>query len=266
MTDLRFVTSPPPPDLPASVRELWLLDDDGGFHAGLPKPYVEIVISLSGIHWWRAAPAAEEFRYAEAWVTPVQDRARYARAAGRRRLIGARLEPWAAIALFGPLPPGDGTPPPFLSDFIGREAGRLRRRLIEAQSDAERCDRFGAWLSGLMPLRDAPGLSVSESAGTLTGANALARSIEVSPRTLRRRFAGQAGIAPKRWLRLKRIDSVLRDPALLDPGVSLAAVAAEHGYADQAHMTRDVLRLTGVTPAQLRRRTRAGPPHLLPGA
>lgn len=266
MADIGFATSPPPPGLVGAIRELWLLDDDGGFHAGLPKPYVEIVISLSGIHWWRAAPAAEEHRYAEAWVTPVQDRARYARATGRRRLIGARLEPWVALAMFGPLPPGDGTPPPFLSRFIGREAGRLRRQLIGAESDAERFRLFSKWLEGRVPVSELATQAVSGDAGDVTEARALASSMKVSPRTLRRHFAGKLGIAPKRWLRLKRIDAVLRDPALLDPHVSLAMVAQDHGYADQAHMSRDVLRLTGVTPAQLRRRSISGPPHLLPGA
>jgi transcriptional regulator GlxA family with amidase domain len=92
----------------------------------------------------------------------------------------------------------------------------------------------------------------------------IAAAMRVSPRALRRRFASAAGVAPKRWLRLSRLDGVLRDPALADPRQSLARLAAEHGYADQAHLAREVARFTGATPSALRTRAAGLPPHLLP--
>ena len=264
MDAVRFLTCPAPPSLAGAVRELWLLDDDGGFHAGLPKPYVELVVSLAGIHWWRAAPGAAEHRYAEAWVTPIQSGPRYARAVGRRRLIGARLEPWAAVALFGRLPAGDGPPPPPLDRFIGSNARRLRTRLVGAPDDAARFAAFIAWLEARPALRriaDAARADpdIGYSAGALAGA------LRVTPRTLRRRFARDVGISPKRWLKLHRLDAVLRDPALADHGRPLADVAYAHGYADQAHFSREVAGFTGATPGALRRRPARLPPHLLPG-
>ncbi len=257
MSAVRFRTCPPPPAVAEAVREMWMLDDDGRFVAGLPKPWVEIVVSLAGVHWWRAAPGTGEHRYTGGWVTPIQHAPRYARAVGARRLIGARLDPWAALALFGRLPPGDGTPPPRLDTLIGRDAQRLRRRLIDAPDDAARFTLFGAWLA------DQPALAGARTARPAPGprVRALADSLGIDTRALRRRFARDAGIAPKRWLKLHRLDAVLRSHMLADAAHPLADVALLHGYADQAHMTRDVATLTGTTPLGLRSRDVDAPPH-----
>lgn len=253
-----FQTAPPPPPLTHAVRELWLLRDDGAFHSGLPKPYVELVVSLAGIHWWRARPAGSEHRYTSAWLTPVQSGPRYARAVGVRHLIGARIEPWAAKRWLGALPPGDGAPPPTLESVIGREARLLRQALISAEDDAARFARLGAWLAecGLAtpPLRHRPNAA---------SAARLAQESARSPRTLRRGFVREAGLPPKKWLLLHRLDRVLRDPRLTDKSASLAELAADHGFADQAHLTRELGRLTGAAPGAFRDRLPEFPPHML---
>lgn len=259
---MRFRTCPAPPAVAGAVRELWMLDDDGDLHAGLPKPHVELVVSLAGVHWWRATPDGPEHRYVDGWVTPIQDGPRHARAEGRRSLIGARLQPWAAVALFGPLPPGDGTPPPLLRRFVGAGAGSLRAALIAADGDEARFTCLSAWLDSQPALRRA---TVGPDHETGTSVAALARSLRTTPRTLRRRFARDAGVSPKDWLKLRRFDAVLRDPALADPARPLADVAAAHGYADQAHLSREVGGFAGTTPRRLRRRPGDAPPHLLPG-
>lgn len=261
MSSVSFLTRPPSALLEGAVRELWQLEDEGRLHAGLPKPYVELVVSISGIHWWRAAPAAAEHRYVDAWVTPVQTGPRYARSLGCRRLIGARLEPWAARALFGPLPLGTGAPPPRLSQLVGPDARILRSTILRADS-SERFDAFMRWLEEQPALRQAARLSARPD--NESTAAELARRQRLSARSLRRAFAREAGIAPKQWLRLHRLDRVLRDRARSSSGPSLAAVAQEHGYADQAHFTRDVTALTGVTPRRLRERSEQLPPHMYP--
>lgn len=263
MDTIRFLTCPPPPALAGAIKELWLLDDAGGYVAGLPKPYVELIISLSGVHWWRAAPGAREHRYIGGWVTPLQHGPRYARSVGRRRLIGARLDPRAAVALFGPLPRGTGQPPPPLEQIIGGEAHRLRARLIEAADDADRFARFSAWLEGWPALRRFAG-DAFERNGRSASVAALANDLRLTPRALRRRFAVDAGMSPKQWLRLHRLDAVLRDPALGDSRHPLTQVAHAHGYADQAHFARDIARLTGSTASAIRRRPERSPPHFLP--
>lgn len=263
MMPLRFQTCPVPDALAPAVREMWLLEDDGRFHAGLPKPYVELVVSLAGIHWWRAAPAAREHRFDHGWVTPIQHGPRYARAVGRRRLIGARLEPWAATRLFGPLPAGDGRPPPTLRRLLGAEAGRLRRALVEAPDDAARFARLAGWLAARDELRGGTWPAL-DPAGPPDRATELARMLRISPRSLRRRFASDHGVAPKTWLKLHRLDAVLRELNASAARRSMADIAAAHGYADQAHLSREVGALTGDTPGVLRTRPEQLPPHLLP--
>lgn len=262
---MRFVTKAAPPAICDHVLELWLLEDEGLCHAGLPKPYVELVVSLSGIHWWRAGSGAAEHRYDEAWVTPLQRGPRYARAEGQRRLIGARLQPWSATALFGVLPPGDGRPPPPLASLIGADSAQLRNRLLAAGDDEARFAAFADWLrQRLAPIHEQA--SYPAIGTDVVSVAQLAASFAATPRSLRRRFARDVGLSPKQWLKLRRLDGLLRAAALGERTESLAEMALEHGFADQSHLARDVAHLAGTTPAVLRRRERGLPPHLLPGA
>jgi len=72
----------------------------------------------------------------------------------------------------------------------------------------------------------------------------------LDPASVSRGFARAYGVSPKRF----RLEARTRRALLaLDrwPG-SLAALAAEHGFADQAHLTRAVVAMTGQPPARLR--------------
>ena len=71
---------------------------------------------------------------------------------------------------------------------------------------------------------------------------------DISVRQLERRFTRNFGLSPKEWLRVKRFEGSL--VKLANDKESLANVAADAGYADQSHMTRDYRRATGFTPSQ----------------
>jgi AraC-like DNA-binding protein len=76
---------------------------------------------------------------------------------------------------------------------------------------------------------------------------ALAADLGFSERQLRRRFLASVGYGPKilqRVLRLRRFLASQRH--------DLARAALDAGYADQPHLARECLRLTGLTPSQLR--------------
>lgn len=80
------------------------------------------------------------------------------------------------------------------------------------------------------------------------GVLGLARKLDISERQLHRRCLTAFGYGAK------MLDRVLRMNAALDrarTGQALAEVAALSGYADQAHLTRDVKALTGLPPTTL---------------
>ncbi len=91
----------------------------------------------------------------------------------------------------------------------------------------------------------------------------VAAVIDLSERQLRRRFHDAVGYGPKTLQRVyrfqrfvqradaRRADGQRGDPAR-DPW-DLAAIALEAGYADQAHLTRECVALSGLTPAALAR-------------
>ena len=72
-------------------------------------------------------------------------------------------------------------------------------------------------------------------------------------------FREQTGLAPKSFARVQRLQSVLKAPLQQ----SLADVAHHAGYSDQAHLQREFLALTGLTP-QAWRRSGAAELHHLP--
>jgi AraC-like DNA-binding protein len=76
----------------------------------------------------------------------------------------------------------------------------------------------------------------------------IASAIGLSTRQLQRRALDAFGYGPKLLGRILRLGDAL---ALARRGVPLAAVAAQCGYADQAHLANDVRSLAGTTLGQL---------------
>ncbi|MGW4057375.1 DUF6597 domain-containing transcriptional factor [Amycolatopsis sp. NPDC004747] len=77
----------------------------------------------------------------------------------------------------------------------------------------------------------------------------LACHLALSRSQLRRRCLQAVGVAPKVLQRTLRFQGFL---ALAQAGLrSAAGLAADAGYADQAHLNRECLRLTGLTPRAL---------------
>jgi AraC-like DNA-binding protein len=93
-----------------------------------------------------------------------------------------------------------------------------------------------------------------ESAAGRVRIDALARLAALSPRGFQLRFRKVVGLTPKEFARLVRLQSILR--ALDQDESSVAEVASDGGFPDQAHATRELRRVTGHTPARLRRELR----------
>lgn len=85
----------------------------------------------------------------------------------------------------------------------------------------------------------------------------LAAATGLSTRQLRRLLSTHAGLGPKLLQRVFRCHRFLRAAEAHRPTASLAALAAHCGYADQAHLSREMRTLTGLPPAALLRERRA---------
>jgi AraC-like DNA-binding protein len=169
------------------------------------------------------------------------------------RSVGAQLHPGAALALLGV--PADElaerhTP---LQDVWGREADRWRERLVEAPGPRRTLDLFEALLESR--LAGVPAMHPAV-AFALRGFQEHGDVGEVVERTgySHRRFIAlftrAVGLTPKVYCRVLRLQRAL--PLLLRPEVALSEVALDAGYSDQAHLNRELLLFSGLTPGAFR--------------
>lgn len=84
----------------------------------------------------------------------------------------------------------------------------------------------------------------------------VAKEVGLSSSHFSRAFKASIGRSPHAWLQEVRVDHA--KDLLIDPEISLAAVAMESGFADQSHFTRIFGRVTGATPGCWRAYRRAG--------
>jgi AraC-like DNA-binding protein len=96
--------------------------------------------------------------------------------------------------------------------------------------------------------------AVDAAQGDITVA-ALAAETNMSLRSLQTRVLAAVGLTVKEYARVQRLQATLRQ---LDTAAEpIAQLAAASGFSDQAHATRELQQLTGLTPARLRRALRA---------
>lgn len=159
---------------------------------------------------------------------------------------GVRIRPEAVAAAFG-VPARELTNLTVAGDDVF--GARRARHLADRQALDE-------WLTSIEP--DPRTAAAARLLASLP-VGAAADELGITTRQLRRVLTSSVGLAPKPYQRVLRFQRFL---ATAERGQGLAAAAADAGYADQAHLTRDVRTLTGVTPRQLleERLGRAFPP------
>lgn len=145
-----------------------------------------------------------------------------------------------------------------LSDLIGQAAGDLGGALCDARGAEERFDLLDRFLIGRFAQEEEADRPVAWAMRRLAGAfgpatSALAEEIGWSRRHFARRFRAVTGFSPDRYRRIARFER-FTTAIMRSPGDALAGLAAECGYVDQAHLTRDVRDFSGMTPGELRAR------------
>jgi AraC-like DNA-binding protein len=179
--------------------------------------------------------------------------------------VGAMLEPGAAQLLFRATADELAGRHTGLADLWGDAAtAEAHERLAAAESADERLAVLEALLGARLP---PVGALLPAVAGAL---ERFRRCADVTPaanasgyshRHFVALFREAAGLPPKLYARVLRFQRALARIASADaPPLGHIALAA--GYADQAHLTREFVLLSGVTPGRLRRLDPARPNHV----
>jgi AraC-like DNA-binding protein len=142
-------------------------------------------------------------------------------------------------------------------------AARVRAAMTpdpdDASSQAAAREAVEQALRPLLPV-DEEGLLVNavvehvESSPELLRVDELCAHFDLSERTLQRLLHKRIGLGPKWLIRRRRLQEAA--DRLRSSDAELAGIAAELGYADQAHFTRDFRKATGLTPGEFAARFR----------
>ncbi|MEY8760261.1 AraC family transcriptional regulator [Chryseobacterium tongliaoense] len=98
------------------------------------------------------------------------------------------------------------------------------------------------------------GVAMRKAKGTMP-VSQIAAAAHVTVRTLERKFKDSTGYTVKDVSGLMHFEQV-RNRLWQHPDSNLAALAAELGYADQSHLSREFKRYSGTTPAAFARNTK----------
>ena len=251
--------------LPGAVVSACAYESSGmpeGDHRGLPSPWITFIVSVDGPvrvsgtveDGDRFDPAAAtSYDVIVAGLHPVAARVEQP---VEQRGVQLALHPLAAQALLGCrsaelLGPGDHG-----HEVLGRAATELHDR-VGSRNDPDgwldevekwlRCRTADARRTSVRP-EVAAAWQVAEATGGRCRIEDLARTVQLSPRQLRTLMIAETGLSPKQLCRQFRFDGVVA--RLADGDRTLAQIAAENGYADQAHLTREFRQMAGCTPTQ----------------
>jgi AraC-like DNA-binding protein len=234
--------------------------DVPGMHRGLPSPYLTLIITIDDpveivCH---PDPGQRPGRY-ETILGGLHASPAMIRHPGYQSGVSIMLSPLGARALLG-LPAGEIASIDLeADDVLGSPARELRERVRADGTWAQRFAAIDDLLLRRLLLRRVveaePPAPVGyawqrllASAGT-AGVAELAREIGWSERHLSGRFRTEIGLTPKQAARVIRFDRARRLVAAT-PDRSLARLAAECGYYDQAHLDRDFRQFAGCAPTR----------------
>jgi AraC-like DNA-binding protein len=243
-----YVEQLPLPALAGRVRTVWV--EQSG-----PRPQVQRNLPTGGVEV--QCPLGGLPRV----VGPLT-RARVQLLPPSTTVVGARFWPGSASPLLG-LPVDELVDLTVELDDVWRgTAVRLGELLAGAPDPETALDLLQRFLSTRLTRAAAPDRLVSAAVRRLmpwqkVDIGALSKELTISESQLRRRFLPTVGVAPKALQRTLRFQGYLAlaqaaaGPGPRTPVAGVADLAAEAGYADHAHLSRECRRLTGLAPTEL---------------
>ncbi|MCC5805924.1 MAG: AraC family transcriptional regulator [Opitutales bacterium] len=188
----------------------------------------------------------------EGFIFGTASNAKTVEMSGRVSIVGVRLQPHLLPAFTGiPACAVRNSEPSFdevsmdaMNDLFARHTAAENDRFDVPEANA----LAHAVAARLRPERINPRAQWLISA-LLHGGGSVdcaARATGFSVRQLQRIAQRELGLSPKRMGRILRLHQAF--PQVLGSNESHALIAADHGYADQAHMIREFTSLTGYSP------------------
>lgn len=178
--------------------------------------------------------------------------------------VGAMLRPGAALPLFGVSAGELSERHTRLDELWGSDAAAVRERLLALPSLQAQLDYFEAVLLQRMPRVRGLHPAIAEALERLSeGADVrgIVDDSGYSHRHFIALFEGTVGLTPKRYARVLRFRTALARLAA-EPGVTLAELALDAGYGDQAHFNRDFREMAGISPTEYRSAAPRFPHHV----
>ncbi|NML64756.1 AraC family transcriptional regulator [Hymenobacter sp. RP-2-7] len=251
----------PPAELRATIKCFWhtsltLGEQTAGWEV-MPDGYAEIIFCFGGV-CSVATPGGWQ-PLSSPFLVGLLGQPALFRAPHQLEILGIRCFPWMVFELLG-LPAGqDGV------RSLAHPLAQLQAPLtqwLQAGNLPEAVAMLAQYLGQARPrgasgsLLDKAGEAMRAAQGTLP-VSQVAAAAHATVRTLERRFKQSAGYTVKDVSGLMRFEQA-RNHLWQHPAASLAALAHELGYADQAHLSREFKRYSGLTPAAFARKARRG--------
>ncbi|WP_328601813.1 helix-turn-helix transcriptional regulator [Nocardia terrae] len=165
------------------------------------------------------------------------------------RIAGIRFFPGTAPALLGVPAHELRNARVDLADLWSPAIHRRAEELLaRASTPALGLDAIALWRTTETKPPDPILRFIVSSLGSGASVSATAEELGTGPRRLHRMSLNAFGYGPKTLSRVLRMQRAL---ALARTGTGLAEVSAVIGYADQAHLTREIRELTDLSPTEL---------------
>jgi AraC-like DNA-binding protein len=247
----------PQPPLSKFVDNFWLYeaqDADPQIERILPTGTLELVINLrqNELRFYDAERPENCSRFSGAIISGASGRG--LTPAAEAFIIGVHFKPGGAFPFLG-LPAGDLADTHVdLETLWGSSARRLRERLSESRTSAERfrlleealvrrlCDGVEKHYAVAAALE----MFGKNQAGPIV--REAAKYLRLSQRRFIQVFKAEVGMTPKLFSRIQRFQQT-RTFIQQHPSPNWADLALDRGYFDQSHLIREFLEFSGLSPA-----------------
>lgn len=256
---MHYAEYTPLPVLAPFVDRLWTLEGHASMLGGALQPVLpdgrpELILHL-GDQFERVHLDGREERQNDLLFAGQMTSQLVLRPTGAIRVLGIRLEPFGAAALF--------RVPQFelagMTLDLGAVSAPLARALRQVQETASSlADVAASAQDALVPfvMQSRPDPRIRHAVAEIkrlrgsVSVDRLAECTGLTRRHLERQFQQQVGVGPKRLARITRFQRAVQLLEGLDCSQRGTVTAAACGYADQAHFIRDFRALAGCPPTE----------------